>query len=260
MTTRPALAAAALLAAAPLAACHPKPIGHVSGEAGVHVSTVAPTKTAITVADRLTCPQTVDAWTRVSAAADGRSCRYTGTRGEVDLAWLSGAPGDPSALLAPERARLDAMMPAARTAAIQVVDERTPDGRKVEKVDMPFLHVSTDGGHKSVSVMGFHVSEHDRDGGDPDDDKAMPTVTGAGAKLVYVLAGARPAPGGWHAVGYDARVDAQGRAVVATFRYAKGDHADDDAEDGLDALLAPSITTAGAPAVAANTADADKDQ
>ncbi|MBE7217838.1 MAG: hypothetical protein INR64_05140 [Caulobacteraceae bacterium] len=256
MTFRPAPLATAALAGLALGACHPKPMGHVSRSPGVHVSTVEPTAGAITVAARLTCPQSEGGWNRTAQAADGMSCSYAGEKGRVDLALLSGAPGDAQAILAPERARLDALMPSAKDAAVQVVDERGPDGRKVEKVDLPFLHVRRDGEHKSVQIMGFHVDKTGHDDGDgDDDDRAASPVAGAGTKLVYILAGARPAPGGWHAVGYDARVDATGRAVVASFRYAKGEHTDDADEDGLDQLIAPNVTTAAPARATANTAD-----
>lgn len=239
---RPIRTAALISAAAVaggVAACHPKPMGAIGRDAAIHVSTVEPTGGPVTVAQRLTCPQTADLWTRSAAAADGASCTYTSSRGELDLRLVSGPAADPAAALGPERARLDALMPSATRAAMVVDTTVDADGRRHANVDMPFVHVREDGDHKSVKVMGLSVdrSGRDKDDGDADETPAAP---GSGRKLVYVLAGASSAGGGWRAVGYQARADASGRMVVASFRLARGlrSHGDsDDDDDGVRHLL-----------------------
>lgn len=233
--------AAALISVAAVAggvaACHPKPIGAIGHDAAIHVSTVEPTGGPVRVAQSLTCPETSELWTRTAASA--KSCAYTSRRGELDLALASGPAGDPAAGLAPERARLDALMPSATRAAMVVETTVDADGHKHANVDMPFLHVHDDGDHKSVKVMGINVDKTGRDADDRDDDD-KPATPGSGRKLVYVLAGASTGAGGWHAVGYRARADASGHMVVASFRLAKGMHThgdSDDDDDGIRHLL-----------------------
>lgn len=244
---RPALLIALLSGMAGLAACHPKPLREAVRSGAMHVSTSEPLDGPVTVAARLTCPQDAGDWTRTAAAADGAACSYTSPKGVLDLALVSGPPGDPAAALAPERARLDALMPSARTAAMTVESRTDAQGRKVANVDMPFLHVRDDGAHKSVKILGFSVDKTDGPGDRDEDDDAKPARPGAGTKLVYLLAGADAAPGGYHAVGYEARGDASGRLVVASFKLARGGevHSDGDDDDGMGRLLAINAPGAG---------------
>ena len=249
-----ALTAAVLAGVAALGACHPKPLSEAIGSSAMHVSTSEPLDGPVAVATKLTCPQDAGDWTRTAAAADGATCSYASPKGVLDLALVSGPPGDPAAALAPERARLDALMPSARGAAMTVESRTDAQGRKVANVDMPFLHVRDDGAHKSVRILGFSVDKTDRPGErDDDDDDAKPAKPGAGTKLVYLLAGAGAAPGGYHAVGYEARGDARGRLVVASFKLARGGevHSGEDDDDGMAHLLAlnaPAVgTDAGQP-------------
>ena len=224
-----------------LGACHPRPLADIGKSGAMHISTSEPLDGPVRVADRLTCPSDTGGWTRTAASGDGATCSYSSAKGVLDLALVSSAADNPAAALAPERARLDALMPSARNAAMTVESTTDAQGRKTANVDMPFLHVRDDGAHKSVRILGFSVDKADRPGEhDDDDDDAKPAKPGAGTKLVYLLAGATPAPGGYHAVGYEARGDAGGRLVVASFKLARGGevHGDSDDDEGVSHLLA----------------------
>ena len=249
-----------LLAATAAAACHPKPIGRISRDGAMRISTEEPTKGPLTVARRLNCPEATADWTRESAAADGTSCSYTGPRGRLDLALTAVSGDDAAAALAPNRAALDALIPSAQNAMLKVDTAKGPDGREKANVDMPFLHVHDDGRHATVRMLGINIdgpSHHMQGGsarvstdtsngvhvnvagGDKDDDDDKPAVAGAGAEMVYLLAGKPAGDSRYHAVGYIARADRAGRAVVATFKYYKGSHSEDDTHDdpGVKALL-----------------------
>ncbi len=248
-----------LLAAAGAAACHPKPIGRLGRDGAMRISTAEPTKGPLTVARRLNCPDATEDWTRESAAVDGTSCSYTGSRGRLDLT-LAQVGDDASSALASNRSALDALIPSAQNAMLKVDTARGPDGREKANVDMPFLHVHDDGRHATVKMLGINIdgpSHHMQGGsarvstdasdgvhvdvadGDKDDDDNKPAVAGAGTEMVYLLAGKPAGDSRFHAVGYIARADRSGRAVVATFKYFKGAHSEDDTHDdpGVKALL-----------------------
>ena len=235
------VALAVLAGAVALGACHPRRLSDIAKSEAVHVTTSEPLAGPVRVADRLNCPSDAGDWTRTATSADGATCSYTSGKGVLDLALVSGPASDSAAALAPERARLDALMPTARTAAVTVDSTTDAQGRKTANVDMPFLHVHDDGAHKSVHILGFSVDKTDRPGErDGDDDDAKPAKPGAGTKLVYLLAGATAAPGGYHAVGYEARGGADGRLVVASFKLLRGGEVQGDSDDdeGIGHLLA----------------------
>ena len=234
------------------------------GNGGVHVQTSDAMETAVTVADRLDCPETVGDLTRTGAAADGASCDYRSDRGVIHLAYADATGADPSLALAPIRASLDGELPGiAKDATIQVVSEKDAaggdhtrvdmpfihvedhgkdaDGHNRAKVDMPFLHVDDDGKHSKVRLFGMTIDSDDDHHGrhhrkvvdvDEDDDDAGANTTAVstvpfeqrGVELVYVLVGEKPTPAGYHAVGYVAKGARTGKLVVATFHYVKGDH------------------------------------
>ena len=246
--TRRVVALALFAGAVGLSACHPRRLSDIAKSGAMHISTSEPLDGPVHVADRLTCPSDAGDWTRTAAAADGATCSYSSDKGALDLALVSGPAGDPAAALAPERARLDALMPSARNAAMIVDSTTDAQGRKTANVDMPFLHVHDDGAHKSVKIMGFSIDKTDRPGEhDGDDNDAKPAKPGAGTKLVYLLAGGTAAPGGYHAVGYEARGDASGRLVVASFKLARGGevHSDSDDDSGISHLLALNAPRSG---------------
>ncbi len=235
-----------------LAACNPKPLAQANfaggGGGGVHVATSEAMPGAVSVSDKLECPAEVGSLTRTGAAADGGSCDYKSEKGLVHLALTDNA-GDAKAALAPLRAELDGELPGvAQKATIQVITDRDATGNKSTKVDMPFLHVDESGGKSHVRLMGMTIdsdkTKTDKADDQDDDDKAAAaSATPAkdrGVELVYVLVGGKPSSQGFHVVGYVAKGPPQGKLVVATFRYAKGDHGFDKGDrhdDDVDQLM-----------------------
>ncbi|CAN5156287.1 hypothetical protein BH09PSE2_BH09PSE2_08080 [soil metagenome] len=240
-----------LAAVAGTAACNPKPLAQANyvggGGGGVHVATSEAMPGAVTVSDKLDCPTEVGSLTRTSAAADGGACDYKSDKGVVHLALTDNA-GDAKAALAPLRSELDGELPGvAQKATIQVVTDRDATGHKSTKVDMPFIHVDESGGRSHVRLLGINIdADKDKkdkaDDQDDDDKAAAASSTPAeqrGVELVYVLVGGRPSALGFHVVGYVAKGPPTGKLVVATFRYAKGDHFNkgDRHDDEVDQLM-----------------------
>ena len=241
----------ALLAVAGTAACNPKPLSEAhfagGGGGGVHVATSEPTPSALSVSDKLDCPTEVGDLTRTSASEDGGACDYKSDKGVVHLAFAD-AGGDAKAALLTLRTQLDGELPGiAKNATIQVVTDRDAMGNKSTKVDMPFIHVDESGGRSKVRILGINIDadkdKKDKDEDKDDDDKAAAASTTPpekrGVELVYVLVGGKPSPQGFHVVGYVAKGQPTGKLVVATFRYAKGDHFNngDRHDDDVDRLI-----------------------
>ena len=254
MTSR-RLAFALLAAAATItttAACHPRKLADIHvGDGGVHVSTVEPMSTAVSVSARLDCPSEVGALKRTAIAADGASCDYMSDKGLVHLATVD-AQTDPKGALAPLREQLDGELPGvASNATIQVVSEKGAGGTEHTKVDMPFIHVEDDGEKSHVRLLGIDIKSdskhHKRDRDDDGDEVASgntvaSTVPAAdrGVELVYVLVSGKPSPAGYHVMGYVAKGPPKGKLVVATFRYLKGEKTWNDGDrhdDDVDELM-----------------------
>jgi hypothetical protein len=236
----PGLTATALLALClGAAACHPKKLSDAVS-AGAHVSTSDTLKGPVAIPARLDCPEQEGQLKRASAAGDGRRCDYTMPTGVVELSLVEAANGD-TAALAPFKAAVDAALPRqahGASATVSVSSEKAADGRDVNRVDMPFIHVSDDGRRSHVKILGMSIdSDSDSRHHDDEGSGASNTVADApkGRESVYLLAGDPATPEGYHAVGYVARSDGQGRMVVALFRSRKGG-ADNNDHD-LDALL-----------------------
>ena len=96
--------AGVLLLAAAAAACHPARLGQ-----GRDLK-----DKPVTVADRLDCPERQGELRRTDAAADGRTCRYSGPQGEeVVLSYLALGGRTPQAALEPVEAQFRILVPAA---------------------------------------------------------------------------------------------------------------------------------------------------
>jgi hypothetical protein len=216
--------AAAAVAALGLSACH-RPRPHPGGERGWNGR-------AASVADPLVCPPTVGGLTRTAQAGDGQSCGYRGPGDErVDLQRLALAGQAPQAALAPLEARLRALVPPHGGPKAPDVD--AADGRDDAKVDLPGIHVNTQGDKAEVKVFGVTVNA-DGDKADvrvghgdsrtvvlagPDGAEIrVDDVDRANARLVFILADDKPAASGLRAVGYLARGPAAGPLAVATFK------------------------------------------
>ena len=252
--SRLALALIATVAAGgSLAACHPRTLADVHiGDGGVHVATMEPMATAVTVAPRLDCPSEVGVLKRTAIAGDGTSCDYSSNKGVVHLSTVD-AQTDAKGALSPLRDQLDGELPGvAANATIQVVSEKGVGGAEHTKVDMPFIHVEDDGDKSHVRLLGIDIKSdskhrhHDKDD-DGDEDtvtssNTTATVTAAnrGVELVYVLVSGKPSAAGYHVMGYVAKGPPKGKLVVATFRYVKGEKTWSDGDrhdDDVDALM-----------------------
>lgn len=240
--------AALLAVAAAAGACHPKSLKEAGREqfgGGLHLATTEPLKRPVTVAERLDCPDREGRLSRTAAAPDGRSCSYASDEQEVQLLRLDAGADGPAALLAPMRAEADALFPRQRDhASLTVVSERGPDGQMVKRVDMPFLHVRKEGGVADVKMLGLHIhKKHDRDSDDEWDEKpASSPASPTGVDYAYMLAGDSAAARGYHAAGYVARSDAEGRTVVASFKskrfkHREEEHGDEHDDPDVQALL-----------------------
>jgi hypothetical protein len=229
----------ALLVCTGLTACHPKSVRQAKADligGGAHISAIDPIKEPVTIADKLNCPDEEGELKRTSAASDGRSCAYSSDRGVVELSLMDAPGGDATQALAPVRAGIDAMLPHQASAATVQVSSENVNGRDVSKVDMPFIHVSDDGRHSHVKVFGINIDADDDAKNKTGDVSSGPRAS----EYVYILAGSPASAEGYHAAGYVARSDAEGKVVVATFKYRNGDnfvnHGEDHDSD-LNALM-----------------------
>lgn len=130
------LLAAASLAA--LAACSPK----VEVSQNDHKSVGK--REPLRVISKLDCPERQGELTRVSAAADGKTCVYDGRNAQVTLSLVALDGGDAEAALAPIEADLKALMP-----AMKAPSPPPPPGH-------------SDGGNAHVSLPGIKIDAHDK--------------------------------------------------------------------------------------------------
>ena len=233
-------------AALALGACHPLVRVHHSG--AFHSSG------PITVVDKLDCPETSGDLTRTAMAADGQSCQYKGPEDEsVTLTRMVLASGQaPKDALAPLETALQGLIKrGSGTGLVNVTSDESNGGDKAN-VDMPGIHIHSDGGKSQVKIFGVTV--------DSDDDHDRATVhAGSGAKQatvnaddhgatirandasngnsesVFILAGDPATADGYHAVGYIARGPAAGPLVVAQFKSKREHHHEDHGD--LDELI-----------------------
>ncbi len=234
-------------AALALGACHPLVRVHHTG--GYHSSG------PITVVDKLDCPDTEGALTRTAMGADGQSCAYKGPDDEsvtLTRVVLVGGQSPQAALASTETALQGLIKRGAGNGLVNVTSDETPGGKDKDNVDMPGIHIHSDGGKSQVKIFGVTI--------DADDDHNKATVhAGSGDKqasvnaddhgatirandssngnteTVFILAGDPATPDGYHAVGYIARGPSGGPLVVAQFK-SKHEHHHDHHDD-LDDLI-----------------------
>ena len=233
-------------AALALGACHPLVRVHHSG--GFHSSG------PITVVDKLDCPQTEGKLTRIAAAADGQSCQYKGPEAEdVTLTRVVLAAGQtPKAALTPVETALQGLIKrGGGTGLVNVTSDESAGGDKAN-VDLPGIHIRSDGGKSQVKIFGVTIDsddEHDKatvhaGSGDKqatvnaDDHGATiraDDTSNGNVETVFILAGDPATADGYHAVGYIARGPAAGPLVVAQFK-SKHEHQHGH-QDNLDDLI-----------------------
>ena len=234
---------AASLAVLALGACHPVEIHHSGHHHGVNVGAgdwssddgwVGGDTTPLKTLAALTCPDRQGGLTRTVQAGDGKSCGYVGDDGEtVKLMLVALNGGTPQAALAPTETELKALMPAPQPGAVNI-EASKGGGHDHAKVDLPFFHVDADGDKANVKIFGTTIhSDGDNNATIHTDMGLKNTTIHAGnggaeirsdnvgannAHLVYVLAGEKSAPDGYHSVGYVASGPVAGPMVVAEFK------------------------------------------
>jgi hypothetical protein len=199
----------------------------------------------------LTCPQSQGDLTRKSAAADGKSCDYTGPDGadvSLQLVALDGTNANDA--LAPVEAKLRAEVP---QAAADAANGGAPGEGRVD-IDLPGIHIHASGKDNdhdnshvrigdSVSIDGGNTVVSDNKSGegavniDAHDKGAEIRVDEGhgGVRRNFILASDKPGPNGYKVGAYDARGPAEGPLVVATLLAKSDDH--DQVSDDVRELI-----------------------
>jgi len=215
--------------------------------------------TPVNVPASLNCPSNEGDLTRVSMAADGKSCQYHGDEDQdvtLSLVALNGQA--PQAALSPMEAQLQGLVPAHSGPSPVNIEAGDADGdHNNAKIDMPGFHVDAHGDKAKVRILGMDI-DADGDKADIKTDMGMKGTTihaGPGgaeiragdvgqhaAELVYILAGDNAGPSGYRAVGYIARGPATGPLVVGEFKSSYHDH--NGHEHDLERLIDLNVTPA----------------
>lgn len=238
--------AVTVLAALSLTACHRQKRSEVV--VGGH---------PLVVSARLVCPEHQGRLSRVSEAPDGRSCAYSGPDGEVvTLGKVALGGGTPRSVLQAQEHDLAALLPT--PPALQRPDNSiasnqadaggaTEDGSEGTRIDLPGLHIHTDGDRASVRLPGVNIHANGDNAHistgigelknatiDAQDGAVRITsnMTDAGnVDQTWMVATDQAGPAGWRFVGYAARGPVAGPLVVATFR-SRAEHAHAHSGDG----------------------------
>jgi hypothetical protein len=183
------------------------------------------------VISTLTCPDRKGDLTRTAAAADGKSCAYSGPDGAVvNLQLVSLNGGDAKAALDPIEAQLRTEVPASGSSD---ADNNGPNQGRVD-IDLPGVHIhasghDTDNDHVSIGGNGGNTVVESKgvqiNAGDKGAEIHV-SEPGGGVREDFILASETPGPNGFKAVGLQARGPSSGPLVVATLR-AKGDDHDE---------------------------------
>ena len=214
-----------------------------------------PHQAALKPVARLDCPDSEGQLTRTAAAADGKSCNYTGGNDIQVKLTLTPVNGDPSSTLAPIEASLHQMatfdpdQSAAPPASSTAGWADGSDGRHHDKnvnIDLPGMHIhTTEAGKAEVNVAGIHVNADDRTktahvesqhgslmghgGGFTVDANASGAIIrsqsmGPDVRASLILASDKPGPEGWHVVGYEAEGPKSGPLVIALVQSRANEH------------------------------------
>jgi hypothetical protein len=226
-----------------VAACHPVRRPHDGGwTMGRHDMWSHHDDAPVTVADKLDCPDSEGDLTRTAQAGDGKSCEYKGEDGrEITLRLVALNGQTPQAALGPVEADLRALVPPHLGGDMVKIDAGDDGDSKHDnaKIDLPGIHIDAHGDQAKVKVFGINI-DADGDKADiktPDIGGAKGATIHAGpggaeirvgdvgknvADLVFILAGDRPGPSGYRAVGYVARGPVAGPLVVGEFKARGG--------------------------------------
>lgn len=135
-----------------LAACSPKVEIH-HGDRGDRVS-----RSPLKVISKLDCPEVQGELRKVSAAADGQSCVYSGAQAEVVLRLLPMPGGDAEAALAPIEADLKSLMPTRKT--ITATQGVKADG-DTARIRLPGVSIDAHGDKADIKIGGLTINAND---------------------------------------------------------------------------------------------------
>lgn len=257
------LLATASLAACSLAACSPKvDVRHDEPKLPGH-------REALRAISKLDCPDRQGELTRVSAAADGKTCVYDGRNAQVTLSLVALNGGDAEAALAPIEADLKALMPAMKTPSpppppghaepgsahvslpgikIDAHDKgadikiggltiNANDGSAEVKVAKNVTERTNGGGNSTVSVKASNDEEGDVDIHATDDGAQIRQRKGGdGVRATLILASDKAASG-YRVVGYEARGPKGGPLAVAVVKAKGRDGSDHDIFEDMKTLV-----------------------
>jgi hypothetical protein len=253
------LISASLLA---LAACSPKVEMH-RGDRGDRVPH-APLK----VISKLDCPDKQGELRRISAAADGQSCVYSGAQAEVVIRLLPMPGGDAEAALAPIEADLKSLMPTRKT--ISATQGVKADG-DTARIRLPGVSIDAHGDKADIKIGGLTINANDdsaevrvsknlvvRDGdasrsvqvnetanskstvvrasADGDGAEIRHRRGGDGVRATLILASDK-ATSGYRVVGYEARGPKGGPMAIAIVKAKDRDGGDHDVFKDMKALV-----------------------
>ena len=241
MRSRTILVISAAVAAVALAGCSPHWFhGH---------------RRAYRAVTSLDCPETVGALNRKDAAADGKSCNYTGPNGEaVSLQLVSIQGTNANDALAPLEAKLRTETPA----VAQTEGPSSAPGQGRVDIDLPGIHIHAAGNDKSDSGAGeVHIG---RDVSISDGGNTVVSSGGGGSVDIrardkgaeirvdeghgnvrrdFILASDTPGPNGYRVAAYSARGPEGGPLVVASMLAKSDDH--DRLDEDIHELLRDNV-------------------
>jgi hypothetical protein len=191
---------------------------------------------------QLTCPQTEGDLTRTNAAADGKTCNYSGPDGAVvTLQILSLTDSDPNATLQPVEAKLRGEIPTTADAPDTAGGQGPGQGRV--DIDLPGIHIHASGRDNDHGSGNVQIGSDDGHGG-PGSVNITAHDKGAevrindghgGIRRKVIFASDTAGPNGYKVAGYDARGPQGGPLVVASILAKTDDQ--DRFEDDITQLL-----------------------
>lgn len=107
---------------------------------------------------KLDCPERQGELARVSAAADGQSCVYTGQNAEVTLSLVALNGGDAEAALAPIEADLKGLMPAMKSSPTPPAGKSRGESAKIS---MPGIKIDAHDKGADIKIGGLTINAND---------------------------------------------------------------------------------------------------
>ena len=200
---------------------------------------------ALSVSDRLVCPDRQGAYLRTATAADGQSCDYTGPEDQQlqlkRLALNGTSASDRLDGLRAELLKIVALPERDGSASgnTVAVGAKSSEGQDHANIDLPGLHVKADGDKATVNLPGIHINaegdvahittqigalKNAKIDANEDGAKIEADMTdAANVDMTWFVVSKAPGPGGDHMVGYYARGPKTGPLIVAQM-HSKTEH------------------------------------